>query len=44
MKTVVSFLVAFVVCGVFYYIVDVGFMKTQGLPLFPEKTETKSSH
>lgn len=44
MKTVVSFLIAVVICGVFFYMIDVMLMKTQGLQLIPDKTETKSSH
>jgi hypothetical protein len=46
MKSIVSFLVFVVVCGVFFYLLDVGLMKTQGLQLIPEpeKTEAKASH
>ena len=44
MKTVVSFLIAIVICGAFFFMIDVMLMKTQGLQLIPDKTEAKSSH
>lgn len=44
MKTVVSFLIAIVICGVFFFMIDVMLMKTQGLQLIPSETESKPSH
>ncbi len=37
MKAIISFIVSFIICALFFLMLDFALMKTQGLDLIPEK-------